>query len=143
MRSFLRRLTSKIPYLHYRIRKPNKKKLGKVGEAVAYRYLKRIGYIILEKNYTTPIGEIDIIAEDGDILVFVEVKTRRSDNYGLPEEVIDLKKIRKLTRLAQLYIKNKSLYHREARFDVVSILAQGRFCKKRIKLIKNAFYAEE
>ena len=121
----------------------NRKKLGKAGEALACRYLKRAGYVILARNYLTSIGEIDIVAEDGGILVFVEVKMRRSDAYGLPEEAVNSKKRRKLTRLAQLYIKNNTPYNSEVRFDVVSILAPSRFGKKSIRLIKNAFYAEE
>ncbi len=119
------------------------RKLGKAGEILASRYLKKNRFTILARNYSTPIGEIDIIAEDGKVLVFVEVKTRRSDAYGLPEEAINSKKIRKLTRLAQLYIKNKGLYDKEARFDVVSILMPRRFGRKTVRLTKNAFYAEE
>ena len=127
----------------YRIWKPKRIDLGKVGEASACRHLKQLGFNVVAKNYTTPIGEIDIIAEDGDVLVFVEVKTRRSDVYGLPEEAVNLKKMQKLTKLARLYIKSKNLYDREARFDVVSILPQGRFGKKSIRLIKNAFCIQE
>ena len=121
----------------------NKRKLGKAGENLACKYLKKHKYNILVRNYSTPIGEIDIVAEECGILVFVEVKMRQSDVYGLPEEAVNPKKIRKLTRLAQLYIKNRGLYDREARFDIVSIVARGRFFKKSIRLIKNAFYAEE
>ena len=116
--------------------------LGKIGEALACNYLRRCGYSILDRNYRTKIGEIDIVAQDGKILVFVEVKTRRSDSYGLPEESINIKKMHKLTRLAQLYIRNKRLYSAEARFDVVSILIPSRFGKKTIRLIKNAFPAD-
>ena len=121
----------------------NRRQFGKIGEILAYKYLKRHRYAILARNYSTPIGEIDIVAEDGDVLVFVEVKMRRSEAYGLPEEAIDIKKRRKLTRLAQFYIKRNGLYGKEARFDVVSIVAQGRFGKKAIRLIKHAFCAEE
>lgn len=115
--------------------------LGKTGEALASNYLKKRGYYILAKNYRTKMGEIDIVARDGACLVFVEVKTRQSDAYGLPEESVTIKKMRKLTRLAQLYIRNKRLYNMEARFDIVSILIPNRFGKKYIRLIKNAFPA--
>ena len=143
MRLFLQRLKNKLTYIFQGTRTQDRKKLGKVGEVIAYRYLKRRGYTILEKNYKTRMGEIDIVALDGDILAFVEVKMRRSDIYGLPEEAINLKKMRKLQWLAQLYIKHKNLYNRKVRFDVVSILARKGFCRKSIRLIKNAFYAEE
>ena len=122
--------------------KYDRKKIGKVGEDIACKYLIRRGYAIVTRNYSTPIGEIDIVAENGDVLVFVEVKMKRSDTYGMPYEAINLKKQRKLIRLAQLYIKNKNLYKRQARFDIVSILGRGRFKRKSIQLIKNAFYAD-
>lgn len=119
------------------------KDLGKAGESTACRYLQRFGYDILARNYSTPLGEIDIVAQDGDFLVFVEVKTRRNDTYGLPEEAINRKKMHKLTTLAQYYIKSKKIYNKKARFDVVSVIDRGLFRKKSLKLIKNAFYAEE
>ncbi len=113
--------------------------LGKIGEALACAYLKRNGYEILERNYKTKIGEIDIVARDGKVLVFVEVKTRQSDLYGLPEEAINAKKMHKLTLLAELYISEKRLYQSKARFDIVSILMDGGSGSKSIRLIKNAF----
>ena len=113
--------------------------LGKIGEALACAYLRRLGYNILSRNYKTKIGEIDIVARDGKVLAFVEVKTRRSDAYGLPEEAINAKKMHKLTLLAELYIKQKRLYQDEARFDIVSILMDSGNGSKSIKLIKNAF----
>ena len=140
---------SKLLFHSCPVEKQDRKKLGKAGEAIACKYLKRLGYIIIAKNYSTKIGEIDIIAKDGDTLVFVEVKTRRSDAYGRPEEAINAKKKRKLSRLAQLYIKNKNLYDKKARFDVVAILARSasafnnEFDKKTIRLIKNAFYVKD
>ncbi|MBU4376955.1 MAG: YraN family protein [Candidatus Omnitrophica bacterium] len=116
-----------------------KDNIGKTGEALASGYLKRQGYEILERNYKTKIGEIDIVARDGKALVFVEVKTRQSDLYGLPEEAINAKKMRKLTQLAELYIKRKHLYQTEARFDVVGILMDCGNGSKSIRLTKNAF----
>lgn len=143
MKPLLQHLKSRFLQFFDRFAKLNRREFGKAGEAIAYRYLKRRGYAVLEKNYRTRLGEIDIVAEDGDVLVFVEVKMKRSDAYGLPEEAINSKKIRKLTRLAQLYIKHKNLYNKKARFDVVSILYGGVFRRKSIKLIKNAFDTEE
>ncbi len=143
MISSLKHLAVRILSLFFLDKKMNRKTLGEIGEVLACKHLKRHGYAILERNYSTPIGEIDIVAEDGKILVFVEVKTRRSIAYGLPEEAINSKKIRKLIRLAQFYIRNKRLYSKQMRFDIVSILMQSKFSKKSLKLIKNAFYAEE
>jgi len=125
------------------IKRSRNKDLGKAGETMAYRYLKGCGYNVLERNYSTPLGEIDIVAKDGSVLVFVEVKTRRSTIYGMPEESVDIKKKRKLTKLAQLYISKKRLFDKEARFDIVSICVDGPFGDNKIRLIKNAFYAEE
>ncbi len=121
----------------------DKNKFGKIGEALACAYLKKLGYAILSRNYRTKMGEIDIVAREGGCLVFVEVKTRQSDVYGMPEESINTKKMNKLTRLAQLYISNKRLHEMTARFDVVSVLMPGIFGKKTIRLIKNAFAAKE
>ena len=143
MKSLLRRLTIKLLFFLDCVKRPNRKNLGKIGEILAYRYLKRHGYAILQRNYSTAMGEIDIIAEDRDTLVFVEVKMRRSDTYGFPYEAINPKKMKKLTMLARLYIKSKNLYNRKARFDIVSILRQGRSGKKSIRLIKNAFRVTE
>jgi len=122
--------------------RPDNKKVGTYGERLACRYLKRRGYKILARNYSTSIGELDIVAEYKGALVFIEVKMRRSEAYGMPEEAVGAKKRRKLILLARLYIQKKRLYNRSARFDVMSILDRGRFRKKTIKLIKNAFYAD-
>ncbi|MBL7071792.1 MAG: YraN family protein [Candidatus Omnitrophica bacterium] len=121
----------------------NKKDLGKAGEAIAVRYLVGLGYTILARNHSSPLGELDIVADDGGVLVFVEVKTRISGIFGEPEEYIDRKKRYKLTKLAQLYIKNNKLYHMKARFDVIAICGRNGVGEKTIKLIKHAFYAEE
>ncbi len=121
----------------------NNKDFGKAGEAAACGYLKKRGYNILERNFSASLGEIDIVAEDGGVLVFAEVKTRRSTFYGMPEEAVDIKKRQKLTRLARLYMSKKNLLHRQARFDVISICVHGGFNDMTVKLIKNAFDAEE
>ena len=96
------------------------KSLGSKGEDLAVRFLKRKGYRIIERNYKTPIGEIDIIAQDGGTLVFIEVKTRTSASFGYRFEAVDRKKRQKLKNLALLYLKKKA---REVpvRFDVLSI----------------------
>ena len=80
-------------------------KLGEEGEKLAIDYLKEKGYKIIRHNYKTPIGEIDIIASEGDTLVFIEVKTRESIRYGLPFEAVNNSKRRKITNVALLYLK--------------------------------------
>ncbi len=112
--------------------------LGKTGEDLAVRYLKKNGYRILARNYRTPIGEIDIIAKDRETLVFAEVKTRKSTRYGHPKWAITPKKQRKLSMLALYYLKSVQGQYQKARFDVVSVRAQGPEAWD-IEIIKNAF----
>lgn len=110
---------------------------GKKGESLAADYLKKNGYEILEKNFRCSLGEIDMIARDQEGLVFLEVKTRKSEDLGYPEEAVDKKKQKKISRLAVYYLQTKNLTNVQARFDVVAITMSGSFPK--VKLIKNAF----
>ncbi len=96
--------------------------LGRAGENVAARFLWRQGYRILERGHRQRLGEIDLIALDGRQLVFVEVKTWRSDDHADPAEAVDFRKQEKLTRAALTYLKEKQLLEQPARFDVVSIV---------------------
>ena len=98
-----------------------KKFLGRAGEVKAAEFLKKKGYKILEKNYKTHIGEIDLIAKDGDALVFVEVKTRINDDYGAPSEAVNLKKQEKYYKVASEYLVRNKLNDSICRFDVVEI----------------------
>lgn len=110
---------------------------GKIGEEFAINFLKENGYKILVRNYRTGLGEIDIIAQDKDTICFVEVKIRRSDRFGLPQESILKSKQSKICRLALKFLKENNLLYRRARFDVVSI--QYLEDRPRPNLIKNAF----
>jgi len=95
-------------------------KLGQRGEDLAASYLKKKGYKIIHRNFKTMIGEIDIIARDRDDLVFIEVKTRESLEYGQPFESVNRNKRRKIANVAMLYLKKlKDIPH--CRFDVVSV----------------------
>ena len=114
-----------------------KQLLGKKSESIAARYLKKNKYKIVAENYRTRLGEIDIIAKDGDTLVFVEVKSRRSDQSGSPKEAVTPRKQRKISMVALQYLKAIKQPHCRARFDVVSICLAGK--KPEIELIKNAF----
>ena len=109
---------------------------GNFGEFLARIYLKRKGYKIIEKNYTTTFGEIDIIALDGSSLVFVEVKTRRNTKFGVPINSVDYTKREKLAKLANYYLVAKRI-NAFTRFDVVEVIGL------KINHIKGAFYAKK
>jgi len=97
-------------------------KLGTWGEDTAAGYLTAHGYKIIERNFSCRIGEIDIIAEDGDTIVFAEVKTRRSMRYGLPCESITDNKKRHILRTIKYYLMVRGIGDRDLRVDVVEIL---------------------
>ncbi|QOX62460.1 YraN family protein [Anoxybacterium hadale] len=96
--------------------------LGSWGELAAEKYLKKEGYIILERNYRCRIGELDIIALDGDCMVFVEVKTRQSQSFGLPCEAVHQEKIRHIKRTAAYYLMMNPYNDFDQRIDVLEIL---------------------
>ncbi len=110
---------------------------GKLGEDIAIDYLEKEGYRIVERNYRCVFGEIDIVARDGKVLVFVEVRSRRSAKYGYPQESIGLNKRKKISKIALNYLKEKQLLGCHARFDVVAVKMLPE-CYK-VELIKNAF----
>ena len=114
-----------------------KKELGKKGEEVALRFLKKRGYRIIEKNYVCKLGEMDIIAKEKDTLVFIEVKTRTSTAFGPPQLAVNLSKQRQLSKVALNYLKEKHLEDVKARFDVVAILLGQK--GEEIELIRDAF----
>lgn len=109
---------------------------GKYGEWLAARHLKKAGYAILARGYKNPLGEIDIIAMDGGQLVFVEVKTRTSDEFGAPCEAIDWKKKRKIINTARLYLKQRGASE-AVRFDLIGITLGIK--TKRVEHIKDIF----
>lgn len=98
------------------------KNLGKEGEAVAAEYLRRKGYRVIEENYRTRRGEIDLICEQKGSIIFVEVKTRKSLYFGHPEEAVDSRKRKKVVEIALNYLAEKNLNGKvDCRFDVVAI----------------------
>ncbi len=109
---------------------------GKKSEIIASQFLKNKGYKILEMNYKNKIGEIDIIAQDVDYLVFVEVKARFSKLFGDPLEAVDYRKQQKIRRVAELYLLIKRKTNMNCRFDVVAILGDE---DSDINHIENAF----
>ena len=110
---------------------------GKLGEEIGENYLKQRGYEIIERNVRSPFGEIDLIASHRGTLVFVEVKTRRDQTFGHPEEAVDKRKKNQLARLASWYLAQHPKVHPAARFDVLSIQLSGD--QPNIRLIENAF----
>ncbi len=99
--------------------------LGQFGEKLACDFLKKCGYKIIDQNYRTRGGEIDIVAKDGEALVFVEVKTRASTTFGYPEEAIDGRKQHKLAMTAECYLAAHHLYDQDYRIDSVGIELDG------------------
>ena len=114
-----------------------KQKTGKVGESIAVRFLRKKGYRILEQNYRTRLGEIDIIARDRNTLVFVEVKARNSNRYGHPKSSITPQKQRKISMVALQYLKITDQMRSKARFDVITI--SSTHTSPKVELIQNAF----
>ena len=102
--------------------KHDNKITGSSGEKKAVQYLKSNGFIILETNFSTDIGEIDIIAASGDTLVFIEVKTRKTIAFGFPSEAVDYRKQNKISMVASQYIKKRMMYGVKIRFDVIEII---------------------
>lgn len=116
------------------------KVIGNFGEKVAREYLLEKGYKILTTNYSCRFGEIDIIAFDGNCLVFIEVKTRTNDKYGHPQDAVNYWKKKHLELTARNYIDYKRLGNFVARFDVIEIFAKyadNNFITEKINLIKN------
>jgi len=118
-----------------------KKTLGQRGEAAAARYLCRRGYKILARGDHFGPGELDLVALDRKTIVFVEVKTRQSAVMGHPSEAVDDRKQRKLTRLAETFLKRYGLQELSARFDVIAITWPAEKWFPTIEHIKNAFDA--
>ncbi|MEW6097452.1 MAG: YraN family protein [bacterium] len=116
--------------------------LGKQGEALALKYLKKHRYKILEQNYKSQFGEIDIIAKNKDVLAFIEVKTRKSTEFGLPQDSVDMRKQRQIAKVALDYLAKMNIQDTDCRFDVVAITCLPDK-KPKIELIKDAFYIEE
>jgi putative transposase len=114
-----------------------RRQLGDHGEDLAAAALQKNGYKILERNYVTPLGEIDLIARQGKTVVIVEVKTRKSVRFGSPQESVSVTKQNRLRRLAHYYLKDKRLTGSPVRFDVVAVTLAGG--EPQVEIIPNAF----
>lgn len=114
---------------------------GTMGEEAAVNYLHDMGYIIIERNFSTKYGEIDIIGRDKDYIVFIEVKSRKDFKKGFPCEAVSISKQRRIIRMALVYILKNKLFNNNFRFDVVEVVL-GFGGVKHLRLIKDAFQAE-
>lgn len=112
----------------------NTKILGNIGEAHAEAYLKKQGYKILERNFKNRIGEIDLIAEKGDVITFVEVKSRSSNKFGMPKEAVNFHKQFKIKKVAESYLLSAKKYYFKVSFDVIEYMPE-----EEIVHLKNCF----
>lgn len=106
--------------------------IGGRGEALARQYMEQKGYRMLEQNYRTKYGEIDLIAKKDDVLIFVEVRTKTSEQYGSPEETINQKKLTKLYKNARAYVGFKK-WTGSFRVDAVCVVLDAEFGVKRLE----------
>lgn len=128
--------TDWLRHIARRWRWPADLALGRRGEDLAHRYLKQQGYIIVARNYrlATGAGEADLIARDGEDLVIVEVKSRRSGEHGPPERAVGEEKKRHLIRVAQEYSRRSGIAWEYVRFDLVSVVDEH---PPKIELLRN------
>jgi putative endonuclease len=115
-----------------------RRRVGQEGEAAAEQYLRRIGYRIVAKNLRSSLGELDLVAEDGQVLVFVEVKARRTEEFGGAVHAVHRQKQEKLIQLASQYLARYHLTNRLCRFDVV-LLQGDEASTPQVEHIQNAF----
>lgn len=113
----------------------DKRKLGRIGEKIAQIYLKKKGYEILETNFYTKKGEIDIITQKDDCIIFFEIKTRNNLEYGTPAMAVNDLKKQHIKSAAKIFIHVNKLYKYNIRFDVIEVIIKNGKCK--INQIKN------
>lgn len=111
-----------------------KRRLGFFGERRAAKFLEKNGYAILHRNFRCPFGEIDIIAQKGDVICFAEVKTRSGDYFGAPNQAVDKKRQKRYIDSAKYYFTNRDI-DCTVRFDIIEITKDG------VNHIENAFTA--
>ena len=116
--------------------------LGRRGEDLAHRYLRRAGFTVVARNYRTRSGtfEIDLVAWERETLAIVEVKSRSTDEFGAPDRNVDLEKRRRIVRAARDYARRAEVPWSRIRFDIVTVLFKG---KAVVKLQRDAFHVSE
>lgn len=112
---------------------------GKQGELLAQEYIRQQGYVLLEKNFRCKLGEIDLIARDQHIVVFLEVRTKTSAAYGPAYNSVTPHKQRQVKRVALFYIAQHNLVNTQFRFDVIGILLNRQNGEHKLEHIQNAF----
>ena len=112
-----------------------KREIGDFGEEITSKYLEKNGYKILDRNYSKPFGEIDIIAIKGDVISFVEVKTRKSDDFAYAAEAVDYYKQERIKRASQAFLMERNLTDFLISFDISEVYLDTR----KINYIENAF----
>ena len=115
------------------------KEVARIGEGLAAEHLQRRGYQILEHNYRSRFGEIDLIAKHGNQIVFVEVKTRRTLKFGVPQAAVTPAKQKQISKLALSYLQTNDLMDVPCRFDVIAIFLSSKTAPAKLKHIQNAF----
>ena len=113
--------------------------IAKIGESFAAEHLKARGYQILAQNYRAIRGEIDLVAQAGKRIVFVEVKTRRSLKFGLPQAAVTKQKQRQISKIALAYLQAQNLLDAPCRFDVIAIHLSPQFELLRLEQFESAF----
>ena len=113
--------------------------IAKTGELLALKHLKARGCEILAQNYRARRGEIDLIVQDGEFTVFVEVKTRRSLRFGLPQAAVTLQKQRQISKVALAYLQARNLLDAPCRFDVIAIHLSPQLELLHLEQIESAF----
>ena len=121
------------------MKKGYKQNVGEMGEQTAVEFLKKKGYEILERNYRFQRGEIDIIAQKEEEIVFIEVKTKMRGAFGEPEDRVGITKQRQIARVAMGYLQAKNIFNVNCRFDVISVTGVNR----EVYHIKDAFWLED
>lgn len=115
------------------------KDIGTLGESLSIKYLINNGFVILEKNYRNKLGEIDIICKSDDLLVFVEVKSRYTNNYGAPIESVTYSKQKRIINISKIYILLNKLHNFNVRYDVVEVFFNSNNHFFKINHIDDAF----
>jgi len=117
----------------------HQKRLGDWGETEARSYLEAKAYVFIERNFRVPEGEIDLVMQDGDIIVFIEVKTRTSDRFGAPEESVSGAKRKRILRAAWAFLQERERIDDSWRIDVVAIEASPNWTIQRLDHYQSAF----
>lgn len=125
--------------IHKKVASPTRKDKGRAAEEAAASHLQQQGWRIIERNWSCRSGELDIIAEQGKILLFVEVRSRSGISYGMPAESIDARKIQQVRRTAEVYLHRFGLSDRQIRFDAIAVMLGRNLEIRSLEHIEEAF----